>query len=68
MFFNSIVNRSRTIGSFSDTGIFISFELTNDDVTVFIDVKKFTFIRTRKQKITNVNDKRRRTPRKAPMI
>ena len=34
MFFNSIVNRSRTIGSFSDTGIFISFELTNDDVTV----------------------------------
>lgn len=38
MFFNSIVNRSRTIGSFSDTGIFISFELTNDDATVFIDV------------------------------
>lgn len=38
MFFNSIVNRSRSIGSFSDTGIFISFQLTNDDVTVFIDV------------------------------
>lgn len=38
MFFNLIVDRPRTIGSFSDTGIFIDFELTNDDVTVFIDV------------------------------
>ena len=38
MFFNLIVDRPRTIGSFSDTGIFIGFELTNDDVTVFIDV------------------------------
>ena len=38
MFFNLIVDRPRTSGSFSDTGIFIGFELTNDDVTVFIDV------------------------------
>lgn len=35
MFFNLIVDRPRTIGSFSDTGIFIGFELTNDDGTFF---------------------------------